>query len=110
MNGSNAPGVVMKIVKGGMLTCHCGREKCGLLLDPPKIDVMDADNLFLPNAYGNAVIGCDFQQWRSTTSAEQQKVSVEAEYKTRLEAARAYIKDMTDGLPPKGIGILEGIA
>lgn len=110
MNGSNAPGVVMKMVKGGMLTCHCGRKSCGLLSDPPKIDEQDADNLFLPNAYGNAIIDCDFQQWRKTTNAEQQKASVEAEYKTRLAAASAYVKDMLAGKPPKGVQLLEGIA
>lgn len=90
------------------MTCYCGRPNCGLLSHPPKIDAVDAEKMWLPNAYGNAVKGGAFQtNLFADADLPHQKQMVQPEYSTRLAAAQAYIEDMIGGAVPRGVQILE---
>lgn len=91
------------------MTCNCMRSSCGLRKNPPKIDVYDAENMWLPNAYANGVKGSEFQKGFKIADITHQKQMVQPQYTNRLEAAQAYIADMLGGAISKGIEVLEGI-
>jgi len=70
------------------MTCLCGRPNCGLKLNPPQVDKTDSIYLWLPAGYLNYTLGSDFLMHQG------KKAEHEHEFKTRLEAAQAYLSDM----------------
>ena len=76
----------LKLPKGRLLTCLCGRPTCGLKHNPPQVDETDSTYLWLPAGYLNYTLGSDYLM--------HQGKKAEHEFKTRLEAARAYLSDM----------------
>lgn len=72
-------------LKKWKVECLCRRENCGL---PGHLDEVDAQHIWLPVGYLNRVEGSDFLQFQKEERAE---------YKSRLEAVKAYLSDLKSG-------------
>lgn len=83
------------------LVCACGRDTCGLMKRPPRLDAADAEKPWMPAAWSNSVKGSEFQKHRF-------RVSVPPEFGSLLEAAQSYVDAIVGGEVPRGVEFVDG--